>query len=51
LPTAWESEDVLAILRGVFDLNAKLDTISRDVAAIRRLADEDDGEEEAPEDR
>jgi hypothetical protein len=47
--TAWESEDVLAILFGVFDLNVKLDRISRDVAAIRRLADEDDGEE-APED-
>jgi hypothetical protein len=47
---AWESEDVLAILRGVFDVNVKLDTISRDVAAIRRLADEDDGEEETPED-
>lgn len=39
-------------MAGVFDVNAKLDSIAQDVAAIRRSIDENDEEEaeEAPED-
>jgi outer membrane murein-binding lipoprotein Lpp len=45
----FEREDVTSIIGGVFDLNAKLARISEDVAAIRRLLEEDDGEEEEAE--
>lgn len=51
MSSSWEREDVASIIAGVFDLNVKLDGIARNVAAIRRLIDEnDEEEEEAPED-
>jgi hypothetical protein len=34
-------------LAGMFDLNAKLATIREDILAIRRLLEDDEGEEEA----
>jgi hypothetical protein len=39
-------------MAGIFDVNAKLDSIAQDVAAIRSSIDENDEEEEeeAPED-
>jgi hypothetical protein len=46
LATAWEHEDVVSIMAGVFDVNAKLESIAQDVAAIRRLIDDDEEEEE-----
>jgi hypothetical protein len=46
LATAWEPENVLSIMAGVFNLNAKLESIAQDVAAIRRLIDDDEEEEE-----
>jgi hypothetical protein len=39
--------DVDAALAGMFDLNAKLATIREDILAIRRLLEDDEGEEEA----
>ncbi len=42
-------EDVDAILRGLFDLNARAGEINDNVDAIRRLlGDDDEGEEEDP---
>jgi hypothetical protein len=42
-----ERDDVTSIIGGVFDLNAKLAGIAQDVVAIRRLLENEDGEEEA----
>jgi len=41
-----EEQDVTAIITGLFDLNAKLAEITRDVSAIRNWLVEDDEEEE-----
>lgn len=49
MATAWEREDVVSIMAGVFDANAKLESIAQDVAAIRRLIDDEDDEEEEEE--
>jgi len=46
----WEREDVASIMAGVFDINVKLETISHEVVAIRRLIEDDEEEEETPED-
>jgi hypothetical protein len=46
--SAWEREDVVSIMAGVFDLNVKLDVITRAVAAIQDFLGEDDEEEEEP---
>jgi hypothetical protein len=51
MSAAWEQEDVLATLKGVFDVNAKLADIAQDVDAIRRMMEDGDEEEEGgPED-
>ena len=41
-----DAEDTRAIIRGVFDLNATLVEISRDLNALRNWFVEDDEEEE-----
>jgi hypothetical protein len=41
---SWELEGGDA--KGIFDANAKLDELAENVGAIRRLLEEDDGEEE-----
>ena len=46
----WEREDIVSIIGGLFDTNAKLERVAQDVAAIRDLLDENDDEEEAQED-
>ena len=50
MSAAWEQEDVFATLRGVFDVNVKLAEIALDVDAIRRVMEDGDEEEDAPED-
>jgi hypothetical protein len=46
--SAWDREDVVSIMAGVFDLNVKLDVIARTVVAIHQVLGEDDEEEEEP---
>jgi hypothetical protein len=49
MSASWDQDDVFATLTGVFDVNAKLAEIAHDVEAIRRLMEDDEGEE-TPED-
>jgi hypothetical protein len=41
----FDDVDVRAIIRGLFEANAKLSDIAKDVAAIRAWLEEDDDEE------
>ena len=40
------AEDVDLLLAGIFDLNRRLERVMHDVYAIRRMLEDDDGEEE-----
>jgi hypothetical protein len=46
----FDPEEVRAIVRGVFYINARLADISTDVKAIRRVLEEENGEEEEEDD-